>query len=624
MRRLAGGLLLAALLALLILPPAAAAGTPIPNTNVQVFALGPSTKTVAPGATASFARAVVNAGPSSYQLRVTATSSDASFALSVSPAAFLINRDGLVEVAVNVTAPPDRGTRTATVRVLFETRSPIASSLPLDVSVTARTTPASLGTLTAFLVVAAIIAIGFAAALVFERTRIPDIIILIVLGLILGPLSLGYLGVSVITAGALEAATPYFTALALMFILFDGGLNLRLGPVVRKLGLIGLHTGLTFALTVVTIALVSIHVLGFDPLVGLLFGGILAGTSSAVVIGVTRQLRVGEETKILLILESVLTDVLCVVLVLAIIELLRGGPGASPSIAVVGLGRAFLVSSVYGFVLGLWWLVLLRRVGTKPFAYMLTIGALLALYAVSELSGGSGAMASFVFGLVLGNHALIGRRLGLKTRFVVDERIRQFHGELSFMIRTFFFVFLGVVFTLDLTGRWSVSTGIPGLVGLSGTFALFIAGVVLVFLGMLGVRIFTARLVSYLRGKPPVERQVLWSVMGQGLAAVVLASLPFTIPAFVSPATPGDVYYRTLIAPYESLFLNAVLLVIFLTVATTTIGVFVCERGLGRALPARTQPEIRREFEGLLVSELEDFIAEEGAAKQQEPTPPGD
>jgi cell volume regulation protein A len=231
-------------------------------------------------------------------------------------------------------------------------------------------------------------------------------------------------------------------------------------------------------------------------------------------------------------------------------------------------------------------------------------------------------MASFVFGLVLGNHALIGKRLRFKTRFVVDERIRQFHGELSFMIRTFFFVFLGLVFSLNFVGRWSVSTGLPGLAALNNTFPLLLAGVVLLFVGMLGVRIATARLVSIFHRKPPAERRVLWSVMGRGLGAAVLAALPFTIPAFVSPATPGDVYYRTLMAPYETLFLNIVFLVIFLTVATTTIGVFVSERALGRLTgPQVPSARVRREFEGLLVSELEDFIDEEspGPAKLNDP-----
>ena len=54
------------------------------------------------------------------------------------------------------------------------------------------------------------------------------------------------------------------------------------------------------------------------------------------------------------------------------------------------------------------------------------VAILFAVYATGELTGGSGALASFTFGLILGNHGSLERRLSLKSRFVVDERIRQF------------------------------------------------------------------------------------------------------------------------------------------------------------------------------------------------------
>ena len=611
MRGLACALALTAVaFALLLASPMASAGTLVPGTDVQVVALDPTAKTVHFGETASFGWGVFNGDPRAYDLQISVNTSDANFTVQVQPATFTVGRGELREVYVNVTAPADGDTRSATVWVRFETLNPVASFLVLNATVTAREPPATLGTLTAFLVVGAIIAIGFAATYVFERTRIPDILILIVLGLLLGPVALTYLGIQFVPPGALEVATPYFTAMALMFILFDGGINLRLGPVVRKLGLVALHTGLTFTLTLFGVAAVTILVLGYPLYVGLLLGAILGGTSSAVVIGIVRVLRVSEETKIVLILESVLTDVLCVVTVLAVIEFLRGGEGASPLIVVTGLGRAFLVSLAFGVLLGMGWLVLLRRLQGKPFAYMLTIAALFGLYAFTELMGGSGAMAAFVFGLVLGNHAIIGRRLRLKTHFVVDDAIRRFHGELSFVIRTFFFVFLGIVFTLNVSGGWFVSTQLPVLSMWNGTFLLFIVGVVLIFLTIVAVRVLAARVVVALRPKPLPERKVLWSLMGRGLAAAVLASLAFSIPAFAAPATPGDEYYRTLIAPYQTQFLNIAFFIILLTVGATTVGVFASERALGKVPRPTAVKSGGSGAELLLESELDEFLSE--------------
>jgi len=573
-------------LALSIGLPVALAAQPIPGTTVSVALLGPPSLEVSPGGAANFTWAVINSGPSSFTLDVSATSSDASFRVSVVPSRLSVAAGAVQEVYVNVSAPSGQPTGTATVRVRFATTAPVIGELEVPVSVSVVSAPASAGVLTAFIAVGAIIAIGFTAVLIFERTRVPDLLILILLGLLLGPVALVYFRIAFVPPGALETATPYFTAAALMIILFDGGLNLRLTSIARSLGIVGLFTGLNFVLTVFVVALVTTVFLGYPWAVGLLLGAVLGGTSSAVIIGVVRPLRVSDETKILLTLESVLTDVLCVVTVIALLDLLRGGPGASMMSVFTNLGQAFTVALAEGLLAGVGWLLLLGRLSKKPFSYMLTIAVLFILYAVSEFTGGSGAMAAFVFGLVLGNRKDFERLMRLPPRVVVDDRIKQFHAELSFVIRAFFFVFLGVVFTIQVGGGWAVATAVPFLSELNGTFLLFVLGVLMSFLGIVGVRLATAAIVGRWRQKSPAERRLLWSAMGRGLAAAVLASLPFTIPSFATPVTPEDLYYRGLMAPYQAQFLNFAFFIILLTVVTTTLGVISSERAVGRELKA--------------------------------------
>lgn len=590
MRRVIALLATALALTFFAIHPAAAVAMTIPGTSVTVFELGSSSTTVTFGTPANFTWAVVNGGPPApdYSMNVTANVTDPDFAVNVFPSAFILRRSEGKEVQVNVTVPSSGVPRSVTIWVTFRTLAPVASEVNVTATVVVRAEsaePVSVDVLTAFVAIGAIIAIGFTATLIFERTRIPDLLILIFLGVLLGPIALLYFGVSFVPAGVLELATPYFTALALMIILFDGGLNLPLMQIVRRIGVIGIHTGLAFVLTVFGVGFVAAWVLGFNLTVGLLLGAALGGTSSAVVIGIVRGLHVSEETKVILTLESVLTDVLCVVTVLALVELLRGGPGASIAIVFVELGQAFLVATALGLFFGLGWLVVLRRVERKPFAYMLTIAVLFILYGFSEASGGSGAMASFIFGLVLGNHVEFAKRLKVQARFFVDDRIKQFHSELSFVIRTFFFVFLGLSFAFQFGGAWAVSTGLPILRDYNATFTLFLSGVVILFLTIVVIRVVTARLTATLIGKLAGERRVLWSLMGRGLAAAVLASLPFTIRAFTAPTTAGDIYYQTLMAPYQVLFLNITFYIILLTVLATTFGVATFAR-VGAAAPA--------------------------------------
>ncbi len=197
----------------------------------------------------------------------------------------------------------------------------------------------------------------------------------------------------------------------------------------------------------------------------------------------------------------------------------------------------------------------------------------------------------------------------------MDDRIKQFHGELSFVIRTFFFVFLGIVFSLQFSGRWAVSTRLPVLQTLSGTFTLFFVGVLLIFTAIAGVRFLAARITAAIHPKPPAERRVLWSLMGRGLSAAVLASLPFTIPAFASPQSAGDIYYASVLAPYSTQFLNVAFFIILLTVGATTLGVVLSERQLGRA--PRPAPVLDPRVYGFLQrADLDDLEVSE------EPPPP--
>lgn len=593
-----------------------AAATPISGTPVQILALEPSTKTIPFGAETNFSWAVFNGGPQSYSVRVTTNASSSDFAMELFPETFTLARDQFRVVQLNVTAPSNGDARSATIRVTFETLAPVASSLRVNATVVARPTPASINVLTAFVAIGAIIAIGFTATLIFERTHVPDLLILIFLGVLLGPIALNYFGIAFVPQTVLEAATPYFTAIALTMILFDGGLNLPLVQVIRRIGVIGLHTGIAFVFTVFAVAFVAVTVLGYDPVVGLLLGAALGGTSGAVVVGIVRVLRVGEDTKVVLTLEAVLTDVLCVVTVIALIELLRGGPGASVGIVFVELAQAFLVALAIGNFFGLGWLFLLRRAAKKPFAYMLTIAMLFILYGVTEAAGGSGAMAAFIFGLILGNHGEFARRLRLKTQFVVDERIKQFHSEISFVIRTFFFVFLGLVVTFQFGGGWLVSTDLPILSSFNDTFVLFLVGVVLIFLAILAIRILTARITAAVLSRPREERRVLWSMMGRGLAAAVLASLPFSVSAFTGPVTPGDAYYQALMAPYEVQFFNIAFYIILLTVIVTTLGVATYARAPAM-IPARARSVHDLGFMSQLDLEefrvLEEWLGSQGA-----------
>lgn len=445
----------------------------------------------------------------------------------------------------------------------------------------------ALDVLVAFAGIGAIICIGFLGSLLFERTKVPDILILIFIGLFLGPIWAHYAGVdsTIIPQGILSFIAPYFAALALVIILFDGGLNLKLEQVMNQLGVAILHTGIAFIGTMFATAIICYFFLGISNIViGLLLGCILGGISSAVVLPIMSNVSAKGETKTLLSLESVLSDVLCIVTALILIEVLKGQTTETGAL-IQHLLSAFILAGVIGLLFGILWLTILKQVHGKPFSFMITIAALLILYAGVEYIQVSGAIAALVFGLVLSNKDEIARMFKLRSDFVFEEKIKEFHSEVSFMIRTFFFVYLGLTFTMssnfgNFLPIYPIDTIIPPWVT-SNSMYLFIITLSVIFVGIFAVRYIGATVTTTVKPDIKEDKPFLYIMIPRGLAAAVLASLPFAIIDYTDPTVNPE--YRALIGDYEALYLNMAFMMIVISVIATTIGIFLVERSRAKA-----------------------------------------
>lgn len=438
--------------------------------------------------------------------------------------------------------------------------------------------------------IGAIILMGFMGSLLFERTKIPDILILIFIGLIIGPILTTYTDIGILDdpeiSGALTQIAPLFSALALVIILFDGGLNLNLEKTMQKLGTAIVQTSIAFIGTMFVTAIVCFYFLNMDPIIGLLLGCVLGGVSSAVVIPIMASANVKEDTKVVLTLESVLTDVLCIVIALILIEVLIGG-NLDTGGMIQQLLTSFVLAGFIAFLFGVLWLWVLKRLEGKPFSFMITIAALLVLYAMTEFIHVSGAIAALVFGLVLSNKDEIARILKIKGSFVFDEHIKQFHSELSFLIRTFFFVYLGIMFAFTIGANSFTNSAdfIPPAIAANPLF-VFVLLLGIIFIGMFIMRYIAASVTVKLQPESKEDKSYIYAMIPRGLAAAVLAQLPFTIPEFTVnltgaglpvPLADQSSYYQ-LIAGHQNLFLNMAFMMIVLTVIATTIGVSIIER----------------------------------------------
>ena len=79
---------------------------------------------------------------------------------------------------------------------------------------------------TLFLAGGAIIFTGFISNYLFRRFKAPDVLILMFLGMIMGPGVIGLISSEV--AQNMEAVTPYVASLALAVIMFQAGMDLHI------------------------------------------------------------------------------------------------------------------------------------------------------------------------------------------------------------------------------------------------------------------------------------------------------------------------------------------------------------------------------------------------------------
>ena len=385
----------------------------------------------------------------------------------------------------------------------------------------------------AFLVAGLIIVLGFLGEEFFKRTNIPDPILLLLFGVLLGPV------LNVFSHEQLISITPYFAALALIVILFDGGLNMNIRQAIKNspraliLGVSG------FILNVLVTALLCKFVLGWRLMNGLLLGSILGGSSSIIVVALTRKLGIGGKTETILSLESILTDVLCTVGAFVAIDIILSGE-VSLQAALGSIALAFGVGIVVGSLVGIAWLNVLERVKGKSNTYMLTLAVLLLTYVVARSLGGTGALSALFLGLIVGNGPTIAKLLKLKYTVSVDESVRGFHGQISFLIRSFFFVFTGLLF--------SYSSFVPVLFGLSLAF---------VFLALR----FGAVKLSFLKASAKDSETLMTVMLPRGLAAAVLASLPLTSGV-----------------PNSQDFPEIAFIVIIVTIVICTVGVAILKK----------------------------------------------
>lgn len=338
---------------------------------------------------------------------------------------------------------------------------------------------------------------GVIGEMFFKKTGIPDVAFLMALGVIIGPV------LGIIRPEVIIQIVPYFAAIALIIIMFDGGLNLDLKHMIRTAHYAILLALAGFIVSVFIVTMLAHFGLGWEWLDSILLGSIVGGSSSVIVFGLVRNLHISESAKNMLSFESAITDILS-----TIIAFIMFGAILAGTLDVVELGQAvghnITVGILLGLIVGIPWLYISTKFANASHGYMLTLGVLFFLFFVANTLGESGALTALVFGIMLGNKDRISRLLRFKMPNIVRDD--SMHNQLTFLVRAFFFVFVGLLASF---GDWRLA-----VFGIAASIIIYIA------------RVAIAR--SILFKFSNLDRKVTSVMIPRGLAAAVLATLPLT------------------------------------------------------------------------------------------------
>ena len=274
----------------------------------------------------------------------------------------------------------------------------------------------------------------------FKFTKIPNVLILLVIGILAGPV-LGF-----VNEGHFGKIGPIFTSITLVLILFESGTNLKIGELFKSIGSAFMLTLFNFfASAIIGTAVAVAFFSDIDMLSATFFGVIIAGTSSAVVIPIIKQLKMNKKGYTTLMLESALSDVLCLVIGLALLQAMKEGVFEMGAI-LNAIWKSFLFAFLIGFVGGFGWSFILKFTRIIENSKVMNLAMVFIIYGITEYLGLNGGIAVLIFGITLGNAYLL-QNTRFKEAFPAKELLsneKDFFSELVFIMSTFFFVYVGI------------------------------------------------------------------------------------------------------------------------------------------------------------------------------------
>ncbi|MCL6599245.1 MAG: sodium:proton antiporter [Alicyclobacillus macrosporangiidus] len=269
-----------------------------------------------------------------------------------------------------------------------------------------------------------------------QRLHIPDVVVYVVVGIVIGPPVFGLIDIN-------PQSVLYQVILltGASFILFHGGMVTRLATLRSMWRSIALLSTIGVLVTACVVGVVAGAVFHIPVVVGLLLGAIVASTDPAALVPIFQKVSVRPKVAHTVISESAFTDATGAILTTVVLGLFSASQLGAIDIGMQFVQLAFggiLVGGVIGLVAA--FLVSENDRGLlREFTPMVAVISVLASYVIAEWIHASGFMSVFAAGIVMGNAEVF--RLTILEREA--RAAHEFIDAVGLKFRMLIFVLLG-------------------------------------------------------------------------------------------------------------------------------------------------------------------------------------
>jgi len=303
----------------------------------------------------------------------------------------------------------------------------------------------------ALLMFGIILAVGTFSGLIARLAKIPDVVVFLLIGMLIGP---GVLGLEDIKADS--PINQLIMIFGSSYILFDGGASIRLKVLKEVWITIVVISTIGVLITAAITGMAAWYFLGLAPIVALLLGTVVASTDPATLVPVFKQVRIKDRVAQTVMSESAFNDAMGAILTFTVLGVAMGADEFSAGDALIDLLKQSLLGIVIGGVLGYLAAFLIAHEKFNflaEFAPVVTLMAVIGAYMGADGMHASGFMAVFVFGIMLGNQESLGFKL---TQLEGDE-LEGFVMTTALIMRMFIFILLGAQVDFGLMNQYLLS-----------------------------------------------------------------------------------------------------------------------------------------------------------------------